>query len=80
MIAGEYILQENSFFVEGEKFLIRERKNQKGKKTQYYLIKLQPFQYISSLFPTDENTLPFDYEQKIYRLQKKESSIILEYC
>lgn len=80
MIAGEYILQENSFFVEGEKFLIRERKNQKGKKTKYYLIKLQPFQYISSLFPTDENTFTFDYEQKIYRLQKKESSIILEYC
>lgn len=79
MIAGEYILQENSFFVEGEKFLIRERKNQKGKKTQYYLIKLQPFQYISSLFPTDENTFTFDYEQKLYRLEKKEHSVTLKY-
>lgn len=72
-------MQENSFFVEGEKFLIRERKNQKGKKTQYYLIKLQPFQYISSLFPTDENTFTFDYEQKLYRLEKKEHSVTLKY-
>ena len=80
MIAGEYILQENSFFVEGEKFLIRERKNQKGKKTQYYLIKLQPFQYISSLFPTgEEESYTFDYEQKLYKLERKEHSVTLKY-
>ena len=47
MQVGEFPLQENSFFVEGERFLIRERKKQKGKKTQYYLIRLQPFQYVS---------------------------------
>jgi len=73
-------LQENSFFVEGERFLIRERKNNKGKKTRYYLIKLQPFQYVSSLFPTgEEESFTFDYEQKLYRLEKKEHSITLRF-
>jgi len=78
--AGEFPLQENSFFVEGERFLIRERKNNKGKKTRYYLIKLQPFQYVSSLFPTgEEESFTFDYEQKLYRLEKKEHSITLRF-
>ncbi len=73
-------MQENSFFVEGERFLIRERKNNKGKKTRYYLIKLQPFQYVSSLFPTgEEESFTFDYEQKLYRLEKKEHSITLRF-
>jgi len=53
-------------------FLSVERKKQKGKKTQYYLIRLQPFQYISSLFPTGEQeSYTFDYEQKLYRLERK---------
>lgn len=80
MQVGEFPLQENSFFVEGERFLIRERKNNKGKKTRYYLIKLQPFQYVSSLFPTgEEESFTFDYEQKLYRLEKKEHSITLRF-
>ena len=73
-------MQENSFFVEGERFLIRERKKQKGKKTQYYLIKLEPFQYVSSLFPTGEGeSFTFDYQQKLYRLEKKEHTVCLRY-
>jgi len=80
MLSGEYPLQENSFFVEGERFLIRERKKQKGKKTQYYLIKLEPFQYVSSLFPTGEGeSFTFDYQQKLYRLEKKEHTVCLRY-
>ena len=80
MQAGEFPLQENSFFEEGERFLIRERKKQKGKKTQYYLIKLQPFQYVSSLFPTgEEESYTFDYEQKLYRLERKEHSVTLRF-
>lgn len=80
LIIGEFPLQENSFFVEGEKFLIKERKNQKGKKTQYYLIRLQPFQYVSSLFPTgEEESFTFDYEQRLYKLEKKEHSVCLKY-
>ncbi len=73
-------MQENSFFVGGERFLIRERKKQKGKKTQYYLIRLQPFQYISSLFPTGEQeSYTFDYEQKLYKLERNEHSVKLKF-
>lgn len=80
MLSGDYPLQENSFFIEGERFLIRERKKQKGKKTQYYLIKLEPFQYVSSLFPTGEGeSFTFDYQQKLYRLEKKEHTVCLRY-
>jgi len=80
LITGEFPLQENSFFVEGERFLIRERKKQKGKKTQYYLIRLQPFKYISSLFPAGEEGLyTFDYEQRLYRLERKEHSVTLKF-
>lgn len=66
--------------MEGERFLIRERKKQKGKKTQYYLIKLEPFQYVSSLFPTGEGeSFTFDYQQKIYKLERKEHTVCLKY-
>lgn len=75
LIPGEYILQENSFFMEGKKYCIKERKNLKGKKTQFYLIELEPFQFISSLFPTGEGKFTFDYEQKIYQLERNEGSI-----
>lgn len=80
MIEGEYLLQENIFFVQGEKFLIRERKKEKGRKTKYYLCRLQPFRYVSSLFPTgEEESYTFDFEQKLYRLEKKEHSITLRF-
>lgn len=80
MISGEFPLQENSFFIEGERFVIKERKGRKGKKTQYYLIRLQPFQYVSSLFPTGEGeSYTFDFEQKLYRLERKEHSVTLRF-
>lgn len=80
MISGEFPLQENSFFIEGERFVIKERKSRKGKKTQYYLIRLQPFQYVSSLFPTGEGeSYTFDFEQKLYRLERKEHSVTLKF-
>lgn len=73
-------MQENSFFIEGERFVIKERKSRKGKKTQYYLIRLQPFQYVSSLFPTGEGeSYTFDFEQKLYRLERKEHSVTLRF-
>ena len=51
-----------------------------GEKTQYYLIRLQPFQYVSSLFPTgEEESYTFDYEQKLYRLERKEHSVTLKF-
>jgi hypothetical protein len=80
IITGEFPLQENSFFVEGAKYLIRERKQARGKKPQYYLVKLEPFQYVSSLFPTgEEESYTFDYEQKLYRLERKEHSVTLKF-
>lgn len=80
MKEGEFPLQGNSFIVGGERFLIRERKKQRGKKTQYYLIKLQPFQYISSLFPTEEEgSYTFDHQQKLYRLEWKKHSVTLKF-
>jgi hypothetical protein len=44
------------------------------------LIRLQPFQYISSLFPTGEQeSYTFDYEQRLYRLERKEHSVTLKF-
>lgn len=80
LLSGEFPLQENSFFVAGKKFNIRERKKQKDKKTKYYLIRLEPFQYVSSLFPTGEGeSFTFDYGSKLYKLEKKEHSVTLKY-
>lgn len=79
MDTGEFILHENSFISSGKKFCIRERKNQRGK-PKLYLIQLEPFQYISSLFPVpgtrEEYTL--DFKQKLYNLRKNESSINIQ--
>jgi hypothetical protein len=39
----------------------------------HYLIQVSPFQYISSLFPVSNSeleTFTFDYEKKLYSLQK----------
>ena len=49
MRTGEFALEGNVFLVEGEKFAIRERKKVKGK-PKFYLIRCEPFQYVSSLF------------------------------
>lgn len=75
MEPGEYILHENSFVSKGKKYCIRERKNSRGKKTKFYLIEIQPFQYISSLFPvtgkTEEYT--FDFNKELYYLKLSEN-------
>ncbi len=63
-----------------EKFAVLERKKDIERKPKNYLAILSPFQYISSLFPTgEEESFTFDYEQKLYKLEKKEHSIILKY-
>ena len=48
MRTGEFALEGNSFLVEGDKYAIRERKKVKGK-PKFYLIRCEPFQYVSSL-------------------------------
>lgn len=77
---GIYALEGNKFFIEGKKFAVLERKKDIERKPKNYLAILSPFQYISSLFPTgEEESFTFDYEQKLYKLEKKEHSIILKY-
>ncbi len=74
MEQGEFILQNNSFIVQGKKFCIRERKKQ-SKKPKFYLIQLEPFQYISSLFPVQGTTkeYTFDFNNELYFLRLNES-------
>ena len=75
MEPGEYILHENSFISKGKKFCIRERKKQGGNKPKLYLIQLEPFQYISSLFPVPGTTkeYTFDFNNELYFLKLNES-------
>ena len=73
MEQGEFILQENSFIFQGKKFCIRERKKQ-TKKPKYYLIQLEPFLYISSLFPVPGTTkeYTFDFNNELFHLKLNE--------
>lgn len=74
MEQGEFILQDNSFIVQGKKFCIRERKKQ-SKKPKFYLIQLEPFQYISSLFPVPGKTkeYTFDINKELFLLRLNEN-------
>ena len=76
MRTGEFALEGNSFLVEGDKYAIRERKKEKGK-TKYYLIRCEPFQYVSSLFPVAPEEFNFDYEKKLYSLEKKGNRVAI---
>ena len=79
MEQGEFILQDNSFIVQGKKFCIRERKKQ-NKKPKFYLIQLEPFQYISSLFPVPGTTgeYTFDYERQLFIMKQTGNKIRIE--
>ncbi len=74
MEQGEFILQDNSFIVQGKKFCIRERKKH-NKKPKFYLIQLEPFQYISSLFPVPGKTkeYTFDINKELFLLKLNEN-------
>lgn len=80
MLTGTFRLQENSFMVGNNKYVIRERKKPTTK-PKYYLIKLSPFQYVSSLFP-EENTVfetyTFDYQKKLYNLTKHAGQVEIQ--
>jgi len=78
MKTGKYILHQNSFIADGKKFVIKERKKIQDKPKEY-LISLEPFQYISSLFPGERaGKYTFDYEKRIYVLVKNEDKVIIE--
>jgi len=78
METGNYILHKNGFLAGNKKLVIKERKKPSGK-PKHYLIQLEPFEYVSSLFPagsTSEYT--FDYEKKLYSLRKIENDSKVE--
>jgi len=76
MRTGEFALEGNVFLVEGEKFAIRERKKVK-RKPKFYLIRCEPFQYVSSLFPVEPEEFRFDYEKRLYSLKKKGNMVAI---
>jgi hypothetical protein len=73
---GVFTLEGNAFLVEGEKYAIRERKKVKGK-PKYYLIRCEPFQYVSSLFQVAPEEFRFDHEKRLYSLERKGEQVAI---
>jgi len=72
METGTYIFHKNGFLAGNRKFVIKQRKKP-STKPKDYLIMLEPFQYVSSLFPAGSTSeFTFDYEKKLYSLRKLE--------
>ena len=76
MRTGVFTLEGNVFLVEGEKYAIRERKKVKGK-PKFYLIRCEPFQYVSSLFQVEPEEFRFDFEKRLYSLRKKGNKVAI---
>ena len=76
MRTGEFALEGNVFLVEGEKYAIREMKKVKGK-PKFYLIRCEPFQYVSSLFQVDPEEFRFDFEKRLSSLRKKGNKVAI---
>jgi len=77
MQTGTYIFHKNGFLAGNKKLVIKERKKP-CTKPKHYLIQLEPFQYVSSLFPvptTSGEEFTFDYEKKLYALRKMENQV-----
>jgi len=80
METGTYILHENGFLAGNKKLVIRERKKH-STKPKFYLAQLEPFEYISSLFPvptTSEEEFTFDYEKQLYSLRKMKNLVEIQ--
>lgn len=59
----------NRIDFQGMECIIRERKKQVENKPKFYIWSLSNFQYISSLYNTDnENIKKFDFKGKLYEL------------
>jgi hypothetical protein len=76
---GLYPLQGKQFKIGERIFLIRERKNPTTVKPRLFIskIKPEPYIYISSLYPTDENTFKMDYNKDKYTVQLTDDSITI---
>jgi len=78
MLPGSYTLQENHFRAGGNKFVVKKRKKATERKPELYLIQVQPFRYISSLFPSGTpGAFTLDYEEKVYSLKMEESQVVI---
>jgi len=76
MESGEFLLHGASFFMNGTKLVIRKRKKVTDK-PELYLIQLEPFRYVSSLYhvPGTKNEYTFDFEKQLYSLVVKENHV-----
>ena len=78
METGCFVLQGNKFVAGGKRFVVKKRKTITASKPEQYLIQLEPFKYISSLFPTGEEGLyTFDYEKQLYILKQEENKVVI---
>jgi len=78
METGCFVLLGNQFIAGGNKFVMKRRKKQTSEKPELFLIQLEPFKYISSLFPAGEEGLyTFDFEKKLYVLKREESKVVI---
>lgn len=76
---GLYPLQGKQFKIGERTFLIRERKDPTTKKPRLFFIKIKPeYSYISSLYPTAENTFKMDYNREKYTIQLTDDSITIK--
>lgn len=78
METGNFTLQGSQFIAGGKKFVMRKRKKATGNKPEMYLIQLEPFQYVSSLFPAGEPGLyTFDFQKQLYILKNEGNQVVI---
>jgi len=75
--SGTYYKNGNSFVIGTTMFTIRKRKNQLERKPPYYLVRLSPFQYISSLYQIGEQNYMMEYDGINYKLEIIENKIFI---
>ena len=74
MQPGVFLMHKNSFLA-GERKLVIKKRKKPSTKPELYLIQLEPFEYVSSLFPAGENEYTFDFKKKLYALKKEADKV-----
>jgi hypothetical protein len=80
METGSFTLQGNGFVAGDRKYCLKRRKEPAGSKPLHYIIQVDPFRYISSLFPKpgERDTFTLDFEGRVYILRKAEAEQVVE--
>lgn len=80
METGSFTLQGNGFMAGGRKYCLRKRREPTESKPLYYLIQLEPFHYVSSLFPKpgEQETYTLDFEGRVFVLRRVEQAGAVE--